>query len=528
MKRLNKLYIVLVFLVCGDTLYSQTVTWQRQSSWDAVEIFGDHLLKVEQSGKWGLADFDGVEVIPCNYVCLTEIHEERFLVIGENNKLLSLGYPSGRVVHVNGEWYVDDVWPYFTNGLLAVRNSQNLWGYMDKSGKVVIKERYTNAFPFFFGFASVCENNEKGWHIINTKGNCLTVDGEKNFSFASSYTKIDERRPLAMVLISDKLYFIDINGNTTGDIVPDKGATVSGFESEKRFVCGEGNSRMEVEVGAVVEIVSITKGNVDYQCHKNSVETISFPQVRGIDIENDGTIKVGELVILPQFQEVVALTSERVLVKNDEKWSLLKFDLDESPIRVILNESLTQEICHNTPMFFQLIGKRENVRVYTVDEEGNMAFLDVDSTTGSFHALMNYLNKNEEAEFIIGLQTDDVVLAPKVFAEKVSLGDGFMVSGPEKVIVSKRKGKTSTEITIWNHSDQDAAPFDVSVDNGINMHFDGLPSHRFITIPVGKNYEISPLNDDVLKSIKVKISEIGMPEREYKVNIKFAIKTIDG
>lgn len=524
---------MLVFLACADTLYSQTVTWQRQPSWDAAEMFSDHLLKVEQSGKMALADFDGVVVLSCNNNArVTEIHEEVFLVIDENNKLLSLGDPSGRVVQIGGEWFVDEAWPYFTNGLLAVRNSQNLWGYIDKSGKVVIKERYKNAFPFFFGYASVCENDKKGWHIINTEGACVTVtDGairQKDFSFASSFTKIDERRLLAMVLISDKVYFIDVYGKITGGIVSVEGATVSGLKSGNRFECIEGDSFVEIEVDAVVEIASIKKGNIDYQCYKSSVEAKLLPQIRGIDIENDGTIKVGEMVICSQFQEAIVLSSERVLVKKDGSWSLLKFDLDDPLVEVILGEASTHKICHNAPMCFQLKGKRENVKAYAIDNAGNMTFWDIDPATGSFYVPIHHFNENMEAVATVGLSIDEVLLEPTVFTKRVSLGEGFRVSGPTEVTVTKSGGKASFELTVSNNSEQDAAPFDVSIDNGTDLHFEGLPARQSIRIPVNKTVSIPALEDYAIKLIKVRISEKGMPEKTYKVTIKFVKPSIKG
>lgn len=523
MKRFNRIGLLLVFLACAGTVCSQSVSWKQQPCYDAVEMFGNHLLRVEQSGKWGLVNFDGDILLPCNYTRLTDICDERFLVLDENNKVLLLGDPTGSTIKVEGDWFVDNAWPYYSNGLLAVRNAQELWGYMDKSGKVD-KAKYQNAFPFFFGYASVCEKNS--WHIINAKGEPITVtDGsfrEKNFRFASSFTKIEENRPVAMVLVSDKVYLVDVYGNVTGDIVSAEGAELSSLESKNLFKCIDGNEFLEIGVNAIVEVASVKKGSTWYECYNSTIEEPFFPVARGISVENDGTIKVGELSIMPQFQETIALTADRMLVKKDDKWSLLKFDLNEPAVGITLNESLNQEFSHNAPMPFQLNGKREGVRAYTIDDKGKMAFWDIDQETGNFYVPMNHLNEEGEAVVVIGLRVDNVLLEPAIFTRKVSLGSGFMVSGPKVVTVTKNDGKASFEITVYNNSEQDAAPFDVSIENVSTMHFDGLQAQQSVTITVDKNVKIPPLEDYIYKPIKVNISETGMPESNYKVNIKFA------
>jgi hypothetical protein len=523
MKRFNRIGLILVFWAYAGTVYSQSVSWKQQPCYDAVEMFGNHLLKVEQSGKWGLVNFDGDILLPCNYTRLTDICDGRFLVLDGNNKVLLLGDSAGSTIKVEGDWFVDNAWPYYSNGLLVVRNSQELWGYMDKSGKVG-KAKYQNAFPFFFGFASVCKNNI--WHIINTKEETFAVTNgsfrEKNFSFASSFTKIEENSPEAMVLISDKVYFVDVYGNVTGDIVSVEGVELSSLESKNLFKCIDGNAFVEIGVNPIVEMTSVKKGSTEYRCYNSSVEKPFFPIVREIGVENDGTIKVGELLIMPQFQEVIALAADRMLVKKDDKWSLLKFDLNEPAVGIILNESLNQEFSHNAPIPFQLKGKREGVRAYTIDDSGKMAFWDIDPESGNFYVPMNHLNEEGEAVVVIGLRVDNVLLNPAIFTRKVSLASGFMVSGPKVVTVTKNDGKASFEITVYNNSEQDAAPFDVSIENVSTMHFDGLQAKQSVTISVDKNVKIPPLEDYIYKPIKVTISETGMSEINYKVNIKFA------
>lgn len=293
MKKRNKIILLFACLICIQTVYPQTVSWQQQPCWDAVELFSDNMLKVEQMGQWGLVDFDGTTILPCKYGNLTRLSEDRFLVLDNNGNLLSLGDSSGKIYQVKGDWSVDKSWPYYTNGLLAVKNAQGLWGYMNKVGKVVIREKYKNAFPFFFGYASVCENGSKNWHLIDVDEKPIDViegkERQRNFSFASSFTKIDNNSPVAFILISDKVFLLDTHGNIQDDIVSKEGASFSRLETEKLFECIDGSEFVEIEVNAMLEIASIVKGKVHYGCKTYSDNVHAFPKVQGISIEQDVT-----------------------------------------------------------------------------------------------------------------------------------------------------------------------------------------------------------------------------------------------
>lgn len=521
--------MIVVCMVFMQTVYPQTVSWQQQPCWDAVELFGDNLLKVEQMNQWGLVDFDGTTILPCKYAKITKLSEDRFLILDDNDRLLSLGDSSGKIVQVDGNWNVDETWPCFTNGLLAVKNTQGLWGYMNKLGKIVIKERFKNAFPFFFGYASVCEKGTKSWHLIDVKGRPIDlVNGkqrQKNFSFASSFTKIDDNVPLAFVLVSDSLFFIDNRGDVNDNIVSKKGVSFSGLENENLFKCIDANGFVEIEVNNLLEIISI-KDEISHSCHISSDNAVSNPKVQGVNCEKDGTIKVGSLVISPQFQEVIPINVERMLVKKNKKWGLLAFNKESSPARILFNEVSDETIYHAIPLSFQIKGGSDNMRAYSIDETNNITFWNINVETGAFHIPMTQLNDNKGTSVTVGLETDGIMLAPAVFTTKMSLGDGFNVTGP-KAVVSKN-GQATFELTINNQTEQDAMAFDVVVNDDLEMHYDGLKAQQSISIPVEMSVKIPVLEDYVYKPIRVKITENGMPERTYKITIKFAKAYIKG
>ena len=73
-----------------ENALAQTVTWKCSPCWESAEVFGDDMLKVKQSGKWGVVSFAQSEIVPCEYTWITDICEEHFLILDENNKIISL------------------------------------------------------------------------------------------------------------------------------------------------------------------------------------------------------------------------------------------------------------------------------------------------------------------------------------------------------------------------------------------------------------------------------------------------------
>ena len=72
----------------------------------------------------------------------------------------------------------------FSKGLAAVQNSEHLWGYIDKTGTVVIPCEWEEALEFKSGIARIKKDWKYGW--INTSGqtviDCVWQDSADSFS----------------------------------------------------------------------------------------------------------------------------------------------------------------------------------------------------------------------------------------------------------------------------------------------------------------------------------------------------------
>lgn len=82
------------------------------------------------------------------------------------------------------------------------------YGFIDSTGKLVIPYMYKGAYDFSGGLAAVCKEDGK-WGFINKKGDVaipFKYDGVSYDSFQDGF---------ALVVIGDKLGYVDKNGNDT-------------------------------------------------------------------------------------------------------------------------------------------------------------------------------------------------------------------------------------------------------------------------------------------------------------------------
>lgn len=76
-------------------------------------------------------------------------------------------------------------YPDFSEGLLAVKNAEGLWGYVDTKGKTVIEPKYSDVTRFSEGFAVVQKEQGDGQYIV------IKTDGSTAFKLKSDYSSTD-------------------------------------------------------------------------------------------------------------------------------------------------------------------------------------------------------------------------------------------------------------------------------------------------------------------------------------------------
>ena len=126
-----------------------------------ISEFSEGLAKVKSGNAWGYIDKTGKVVIPVKYKEISEFSD-------------GLLNADGNIIDKTGKVIVKYSWVGELSEGLARVKSGNAWGYIDKTGKVVIPVEYYRAEDFSGGFAIV-SNNEysrggEWWGVIDKTG----------------------------------------------------------------------------------------------------------------------------------------------------------------------------------------------------------------------------------------------------------------------------------------------------------------------------------------------------------------------
>lgn len=117
---------------------------------------------------------------------------------------------------------------HFESGLLGVKLESNKWGYVDKSGKIAIKAKYSDIQAFAEGYAIVTtkeEGSDAIVEVINTKGETVYKIKDK-YQIVSNFSN-----GRLIVMDEDHRYSVlDEKGEATK--LPDKIDDVEGFHGD--------------------------------------------------------------------------------------------------------------------------------------------------------------------------------------------------------------------------------------------------------------------------------------------------------
>jgi hypothetical protein len=189
--------ITVSFLICLNCTFSTLASSQ-----------GSEVFPFLHYGKWGFLDQSGKVVIPAQYQGFGE-QSEGFIAVFNGKKwgfinskgdmVLDFKFDNPRSISSNN--------PRFSDGLACVQIShgdgENRYGYIDKSGKFIIKPTYKHGFNFSEGLASVLIGLKYGY--IDKSGSVSIA--AQTYILGSSFSD-----GLATIAIGDKWGFIDTTG----------------------------------------------------------------------------------------------------------------------------------------------------------------------------------------------------------------------------------------------------------------------------------------------------------------------------
>lgn len=189
----------------GETLQTEIKDFKL------IEIFGfgmkgfsDGFAPVEVNDKWGFLNTDGKLAIQTKYDKVVPFRDG-FSAVKRNGQFYSLDKSGNEfLVDVPGIVDLND----FSEKLASFRASDDLVGFVDGGGKVVIQPKFKAAGDFYGGLAWAKNNSDKVGYI-NSKGEWVLepqFDSGKNF---------DPESGLARVKTGDKWAYV----SKTGDIM---------------------------------------------------------------------------------------------------------------------------------------------------------------------------------------------------------------------------------------------------------------------------------------------------------------------
>lgn len=173
--------LCLFFIVCSLSVNAQTMKWVCTPQYDQICNLNDELYLVEKDGKKGIINSEGKILYGVEYDAITPFQEDRALLMRKGasgyNEISAIIAPDGKLIKsLNGLGLISSFdYPFYKEGMLVFvtkKNNRYAFGYLDKSGNVVIPDDYLYAAPFFNGLAVVRMKSGKAEHfgVINRSG----------------------------------------------------------------------------------------------------------------------------------------------------------------------------------------------------------------------------------------------------------------------------------------------------------------------------------------------------------------------
>lgn len=262
-----------------------------------AQFFRDGLARVlSVDGKVGYITEDGKYKIPSKFKDGTPFQEGLAFVVSDG------GYPT--CIDKSGETQFQlkqakyAFW--FSEGLAMFQTLDNKFGFVDKTGKVVVNPQFEYARPFNEGYAAVCQN--KKWGFIDQSGKIVInpqFDGVMDFHNGK-----------ASFFNGKQCGFIDVKGSYV--INPQFDYAMSMSEGMASVYSG----KLFGYIGEDGKIII----NPQFD------EALSFKNNLALIKQSDkyGYInKEGKIEINPQFDEATTFFGDIAYVKSAEKWGII-------------------------------------------------------------------------------------------------------------------------------------------------------------------------------------------------------------
>ncbi len=500
--------------------FAQTAKWMVPPDYSDITVLSESLLRVEKNGQYGLIDVNGKMIASCEYSAITDVVENRILMLSSSDRLLAISDGDGNSVKrfSNPErWFVDSQYPYFSEGFLAVCDSYGNWCYLDKSGAVVKhKLKYRKASPFIHGCAVVLYDNS--YMHINRNGNVNRLDNEfKNnaLSYASAFTKDLESDSFHSIIVDTgmNVYIRDYIGRKIKSLGKFKGYDKSALKmTTDQFIILFTANRQ------IISIKSIKKGTiVQYDTLFVDKYSPSVNDLACTKTDAGYNIMSGNIEILPaQFPMPASFISDtEFIVRKGSGVGVLGIDRDCSYFLDFRKDPLIFQ--HHVPVEVSASFKSDGgVMVpnlyFTITGTTGILF-DGPSQNGfvSFAILPDNLTEKGVEKIRVQTSVDGILHPEYKYVQQFSYENPFSVAMPNRVKLNKSNSAGGVPITIVNESVSDSDVCDILIDGAIFKQGVIFRGGEHYTFTVSEYVNIED-KDSVSKTVSVQIKENGCPE----------------
>ncbi len=169
----------------------------KQNIW-----YEDNILRVSKNGKYGLIDFEGKEVLACDYDEITALNGVKNNIIVKKGGNVGLVNEKGQTIIPVQYKEILTLKEGYKNEYIIV-NENDQYGLISTSGTILIEPQYE--MVKYLKSSNLFAVNDSGvWKLINTEDGSIVIDG--------GYDDIVEARTDSIVVVDDGNYgIIDTN-----------------------------------------------------------------------------------------------------------------------------------------------------------------------------------------------------------------------------------------------------------------------------------------------------------------------------
>ena len=154
------LLLTLLAIFAFSTTNAKIAIWAIQPQYDELKRHHGDLFLYRISNKWGVIKSDGTVVTPPQYDYVTDFVEGHALLeTREGNRIRLQGvldsYGVVKADLSSANYYIDEQSAYFSEGKLVVCDQLYNYGFINTTGKNVVRCQFQHAEPFHEGLAAV-------------------------------------------------------------------------------------------------------------------------------------------------------------------------------------------------------------------------------------------------------------------------------------------------------------------------------------------------------------------------------------